>query len=338
MAPFAIMRLRLGKRRAAAIDCSLRSDRWRGRVRDHKLVAFAALLAVIGGALWLHRRPSAPMNVAATPEHLAAHPAAAPNEAPPGSVNEAASRQAADSLDDRSFIDVRAELERRAEGGDARAAARLGRVFAMCNGYVASSEAQIETAVIELSALGVTMSEGHHALDPDALLARAKAGRAQQERNCAHASGVNEKDASSLAFRWTAHAAALGDADAQALYGGLAFADYSARSAIADAEQVRDRKHLAREYLERSLAGGDALALMQMYANYRSGTLFAPDAEAAYRYLYAYSLTPRAVETAPEAMALLLDEASSALDDAARERARSEAASLAACCMAPVAP
>jgi hypothetical protein len=295
-------------------------------------------LAVIGGALWLHRRPAAPMDALATPGHPAARLAAATNDAPPVPVNAASSRDAAESLDDRSFVDVRAELERRAERGDARAAARLGRVFAMCNGYVATSEAQIEAAVIEASALGVSVTEGHRALDPDALLARVKAGHAQQERNCAHASGVNEKDASALAFRWTAHAAALGDADAQALYGSLAFADYSARSAIADAEEVRDRKRLAREYLERSLAGGDALALMQMSANYRSGTLFAADAEAAYRYLYAYSLTPRASETAPEAMALLLDEASSALDDAARERARSEAANLAVCCMAPVAP
>jgi len=62
------------------------------------------------------------------------------------------------------------------------------------------------------------------------------------------------------------------------------------------------------------------------------------DAEAAYRYLYAYSLTPRSAEMAPAALTGLLDEAAAALDDGARERARRAARDLAACCMSPGSP
>lgn len=308
-------------------------------MKNHRLVGFAMLLVVIGGATWwIHERTKAPAEPAAVARTATARQAPGTNAAPPVPVRAASPTATAKPLDDQSFVDVRAELERRAQQGDAHAAARLGRTFAYCNGYVATSESQLETAVIEASAHGVTVADGGHALDPDALLARIKTGHAQQARECAQATGVNEKNAPALALHWMERAAALGDADAQALYGRLAFADYDTRSAIAQAEELRDRKRVAREYLQHSLASGDALALQQMSANYHSGTLFPADAEAAYRYLYAYSLTPGSTETAPEALAYALDEAAAALDDTARERARSEARNLAACCMGPDTP
>jgi hypothetical protein len=308
-------------------------------VKDHRLVGFAILLVVIGGATWwMHERRKAPAEPTAVAQTSTARQAPGTNAAPPVPVRAASLTATAKSLDGQSFVDVRVELERRAQQGDAHAAARLGRTFAYCNGYVAASESQLETAVIEASAHGATVTDGGHALDPDALLARIKAGHAQQVRECAQATGVNEKNAGALALHWMERAAALGDADAKALYGGLAFADHGARSAIDHGEELRDRKRIAREYLQHSLASGDALALQQMSANYHSGTLFPADAEAAYRYLYAYSLTPRSNETAPEALAYALDEAGAALDDTARARARNEAQNLAACCMEPGAP
>lgn len=304
----------------------------------HRLVGLAMLLAAAGGITWwMQQQPVSPKAPIATAETAVARTASAASAASPHPPRAAASIDVG-ALDERSFIDVRAELERRARQGDAHAAARLGRVFAHCNGHVAASESQLESWVIEASAHGFTVSDGERKLDPDALLARIKAGRAQQARECAHATGVNEKNARALALQWTERAAALGDADAQALYASLAFAEYDARSAIAHAEELRDRRRVAREYLQRSLASGDALALQQMSASYQSGTLFTADAEAAYRYLYAYSLTPRSTETAPEALAYLLGEAAAALDDNARARARSDAQDLAACCMAPGTP
>jgi len=294
-------------------------------------------LAVIAGAALLYRHVATSSGTADAPTRAGKAGASAsagsprPSTAPP-------STKAADDLDDRPFVDVRAELERRAERGDAHAAARLGRAFAQCNGYVPVDDAQLESWVVEATARGVTLNVDGHPLGPDALLARLKANQAQRARDCANAGGIDEQDPRPLAFHWTERAAALGDADAQALYGNLAFATYNARSAIVDAEELRERKRLARDYLERALAGGDALALQQMYLHYAHGTLYPEDAAAAYRYLYAYSLTPRSAEMAPAALTGLLDEAAAALDDGARERARRAARDLAACCMSPGSP
>jgi hypothetical protein len=306
---------------------------------DHGRMRWIVLaLAAIAGVALLYRHIATAPGAADAPTRAGAEGAMAPADSPHSPPTAPPSMQAASDLDDRPFVEARAELERRAERGDARAAARLGRAFAQCNGYVPVDDAQLESWVVEATARGVVFNEGDHPLGPDALLARLKANQAQRARDCANAGGIDEKDPRPLAFRWTERAAALGDADAQALYGSLAFATYSARSAIVDAEELRERKRIARDYLERSLARGDALALQQMYLHHAHGTLYPEDAEAAYRYLYAYSLTPRSVELAPDALARLLDEAAAPLDDAARERARSAARALAACCMSPGAP
>lgn len=307
-------------------------------MRDHGRTRWGVLaLAAIAGAVLLYRYASMPTGADAPP-HARAVAATMPADAPSRPAATPPGATSTDDLDDRPFVDVRAELERRAERGDAQAAARLGRAFALCNGYVPLDDAQLEARVVEATARGVTLVVDGHALGPDALLARLEADRDQKARDCAHAGGIDEEDPRPLAFHWIERAAALGDADAQALYGSLAFATYGARSAIVEAEQLRERKQRAREYLERSLARGDALALQQMYLHHARGTLYPEDAETAYRYLYAYSLTPRSIELTPAALTRLLDEAAAPLDDAARERARRAARDLAACCMAPGAP
>lgn len=307
-------------------------------MRDHGRTRWVVLaLAAIAGAALLYRHVATSSGTTDAPTRAGAEGVLASADSPRPSTP-LPSTTTSDALDDRPFVDVRAELERRAERGDAHAAARLGRAFAQCNGYVPVDDAQLESWVVEATARGVVFNEGDHPLGPDALLARMKANQAQRARDCVNAGGIDEKDPRPLAFHWTERAAALGDADAQALYGSLAFATYSARSAIVDAEELRERKRLARDYLERSLARGDALALQQMYLHHAHGTLYPEDAETAYRYLYAYSLTPRSAELTPAALTGLLDEAAAPLDDAARERARRAARDLAACCMAPGTP
>ena len=44
-----------------------------------------------------------------------------------------------------------------------------------------------------------------------------KAAMRYAQTRCANAQGINEKDAPAQAFRWIERAAALGDADAQAV-------------------------------------------------------------------------------------------------------------------------
>ena len=234
-------------------------------------------------------------------------------------------------LDDRPFTEIRPELERRALAGDAVAARRLGLTLANCNRFVDVSDEKIEETVVDSSARGMTVKDGNRVVPPDEMLSLIKLGMRQKRHDCKGVSGLDEPDAWKKAFQWIERAAALGDADAQAVYGTLAFADFDARNALVDAERMRDRKQLAIDYLQRSLAQGDAQALMQMSGRYADGLLFAPDPEKAYAYVWAYSLT-HANDVAPELLHHMLDQRAAPLDEPARERARAEGQQLAACC------
>lgn len=237
-----------------------------------------------------------------------------------------------ESLDDRPLAEVRAELERRAQAGDARAASRLGQAFLHCNKLPILTDDKIDDAIVEVSArggnilgeLGVSLSPA----DQSSLL---KAMMRFVQARCANAQGLDEADASAQALRWVERAAALGDADAQALYGGAVLNAYDVRSAIAGAETLRDRLRQAREYVASSLARGDALALLQTQA-YLGNGIYPPNPEAAYAHLYAYSLTPRSGDLPPELLAVMLSDASRKLDAGAIDRAREQGRRLAACC------
>lgn len=245
----------------------------------------------------------------------------------------AASRSVSQSLDPRPFIEVRAQLERLAEAGDAHAALRLGRTLAQCNGYVPMTDAQLEDFVVDVSAVGMSLvtSEGRQQT-PEALLETLKLGFAQKRLDCRDTGGLHDADARTKALRWIERSAALGNADAQALYGSTAFSSYDARDALVDAESLREHKRRAIDYLQKSLAQGDALALFELHRSYSAGTLYPADAAAAYAHLYAYSLTPRASELAPELLERTLASHAKALDAQGLQRARDEGRRLAACC------
>ena len=234
--------------------------------------------------------------------------------------------------EDRPFATARPDLEQRARNGDAHAATLLARTLSRCNHYVPSADSLLEQWVVDLAASGGSVTVNKEQLSPDETLSMLKLGYEQLNRDCRGVSGLNEADAPAKAFEWIERAAALGDADAQALYGQLAFATYEVRTAVANAEEIRERKRLALEYLQRSLARGDALALRVMSEHYTKGPLLAPDAQRAYAYLYAYSLTPRSQDLVPELLELLLAQTAHGLDPASLEQARESGRQLATCC------
>lgn len=237
-----------------------------------------------------------------------------------------------DALDAKPLLEVRAELERRAQAGDARAASRLGQAFLYCNGLPVATDAQIDDAVVEIGARGGhVLGQLGSTMTPDAESSLLKATMKYAHARCAHAEGLDEKDAPAQAFRWIERAAALGDADAQALYGEAMLKTYDVRRAIAGAEALRDRLQQARIYVAQSLSQGDALALLQTQTYHADG-VYPANPETAYANLYAYSLTPRAAEMPPVVLALMLSDASKTLDADAIARAREKGQRLAICC------
>ncbi|MBL0165144.1 MAG: hypothetical protein IPP82_16240 [Xanthomonadales bacterium] len=235
--------------------------------------------------------------------------------------------------DDRPFAEVRAELESQAAAGDGHAAWRLGMALANCNGYVPISDERLESSIVDAFASGMIRTDA----TPDAMLQKFKLGSAQKRRDCRNVLGLNESDknndANKKAFHWIELGASLGDADAQAMYAALAFEPFEGRNALADAEQIREFKRHALDYLNRSLAQGDALALQQFSRFHANGLLFPANAEIAYSYLYAFSLSPRAMDFVPGYLEVVLASASQDLDAIAQERAREAGRSLATCCM-----
>ena len=234
----------------------------------------------------------------------------------------------------RPFEERRLDLEQRARMGDGHAAWQLGFALANCNGYVPISDAELEDGIVESFATGLMKTES----TPDAWLQKLRLGQAQRQRDCQNVSGLNEShldnNANIKAFQWMELGASLGDADAQAMYSALAFQSFDSRNALAGAEQIRERKRLAIEYLQRSLAQGDGLALQRLSKAHSDGLLFPADAEVAYSYLFAFSLTPRASDFVPGLLAFALDTGAQALDAATLARSQEEGRLLARCCMA----
>ena len=307
------------------------------QARHKALIAIATIAIAAAFLAWRQRTPAP--SAAAAPHAAATMVDARTDPAAPETLaTKAAERWEPDTPDDRPFAEIRPELERRALAGDAAAARRLGIALATCNHYVELPDSKLEDIVVDGAARGFTLRDGGRVVPPDELLGRLKLGMQQKRRDCKGVSGLDEPDAWKQAFQWIERAAALGDADAEATYGTLAFADVTDRDALVDAEKMRDRKQLAIDYAQRSLGAGDALALLHLSQYYGEGGLVPSDPEMSYAYLYAYSLTARASEIVPALLENILAEHAASLDDATRERARAEGQRLAACCGIAVTP
>jgi len=302
-------------------------------------IVMAVALCVLAAGFWLARRSGDDHGVQSPAPPASANPRAASQAAADETAADVAAAPSPakasapmDPLDDRPLLEVRAELERRAQAGDAHAASRLGQAFLHCNDLPNATDTQIEDLVVEIAAHGGhILGQADSSLSPDAAASLLKGTMKYAQARCANARGIDEKDAPAQALHWIERAAALGDADAQALYGEALLKTYDARRAIADAETLRDRLQQARSYVEQSLSKGDALALLQRQSYYGDG-VYPADPEAAYANLFAWSLTPRSAEMPPDVLTLMLSEASKTLDADAVERAREEGRRLAACC------
>jgi TPR repeat protein len=235
-------------------------------------------------------------------------------------------------LDGRPFDERRRDLERRAMAGDGRAAGELGSILAKCNRFTAAPDDQIQQWVVDAVAVGMSVRDEGSDLAPEEILSRARLAQKQGARDCSGVSGLNQDDAREEALRWIEKGAALGDADAKAMYGELAFSQLKLRTALADAEDIRERKQRAIGYLQSSLAQGDALALLSLSSHYATGDLVPANAETSYAYLYAYSLTSRAADLVPEVLEWMLARGAAQLDGQSLQRARDEGARLAQCC------
>ena len=299
-----------------------------------KALTVAAAVAIATALLaWRHHTsPSvAPLPQRATlatpaPATLLASPRSAPQSSKPPA------RSKPEIPDDRPFVEIRPELERRALAGDGVAARRLGFALANCNHYTDIPDDRLENMIVEAAAKGDTVTANGRDVSPDELLHKLKLSLEQKRRDCKGVSGLDESDGLRKAFQWIERAAALGDADAEAVYGSIAFIGFDDRKALVEAETLRDRKQLAIDYLQRSLAQGDALALERTSSQYEGGDLYPANPEMAYAYLYAYSLTTRADDIVPQLLDQALSQRAAQLDDDARERARAEGQRLAACC------
>jgi len=301
------------------------------RTRRNALIATAAIAIFAALLVWRYRAPvatpSARQTVTAnTPEPVASNtPVARPRPEPrKGSKPEIP--------DDRPFAEIRPELEHRALAGDAAAARRLGLTLANCNQYVDIPDEQAESVVVEEAAKGINVRNNGRVMQPEEVLGLYKILLKQKRHDCKGVSGLNEDDAWKKAFQWIERAAALGDADAEAVYGSFAFADIETRNALADAETMRDRRQLTIDYLQQSLEQGDGLALLRMSSYYGGSYFYPANPETAYAYLYGYSLTTRANEVVPELLDQMLSSRAAPLDETARERARAEGQRLASCC------
>lgn len=295
------------------------------------LIVAAVLVGVVALIYWQFSDWSIPASPGSTATSIEAD---ASVEAPSTSVGVQKVVKAPQSAplldDDRPFAELRLNLERLARAGDGHAAWRLGMVLANCNQYVPISDGKLESVVVDLFASDRFKSDD----GADVFMGKVLLGVAQKRRVCRNVSGLDEDAANSKAFQWMELGAALGDPDAQAMYATLAFDAIDARNALADAEQIQRRKRLALDYLERSLAQGDALALQQLSIVHADGLLFPANAELAYGYLYAFSLTPRANDFVPGLLDLLLDMRAQGLDAAALARAQEAGRRFATCCMA----
>jgi TPR repeat protein len=252
------------------------AQRWIGLT-----VVMALILAL---ALWLREKPAqvdAPAS-AARPSVTSAAPANTPIKTPVRTVEKTA-----------DFGAARVEIERQAAAGDRAAAERLGKVMLTCDGYRDRSPEQIQAEIVDTlarfsasrqQALNTTLDAGSLAL----LL------QTQFEKLREVCLGANELhlDATQRlqALAWARQAADAGSTAAMLTYAEHAFDEYSSPvDLIRSAEEVRLRKQVARAYLDRAAAAGDADVFALRASMHEIGGVLEKDPVAAYANYYAYA-------------------------------------------------
>lgn len=267
-----------------------------------------AALATAAAFIWLAQR-----NDAAAPEvgasdvpaasplrPLPAKPApaaatAAATAAPTKTAATATATAAAPAADAAAvtFQQRRSELDRRAQSGDAAAAAELGSLLATCVNYVGGTAQEMEDLVVSGMASGVEAPLlGGKPISPELLVLLLQSSLGELEARCRGAPGQIAHDQKRPALALLQRGADAGHVDAMVDYARYAFQDFAdGDDMIVHADEVLQRKRRAAAYLEQAVARGNAAAL-QLRSEIRSrGGVLPRDSLAAYADAYAFSLT-----------------------------------------------
>lgn len=269
------------------------------------LVVIVAL-AAIGAWWWSQKAPDAMADarVGATPANteaaqappIAATPAV-PSAAPPAPAASAPATLNDTPLPAGPIGTTYAELVRRAEAGDGRAAMALARTLALCESYVEEEREVLEEDLVTFAAnVQDTPDPAGGASSRDRFVELAVGAIDIRAATCPGIDALGIADRTAERERWFAlglqlgHPAALvEEADA------MIRKKYPRRADIVDnAEELRALRPQAMAMLQRAAAQGEPTALLRTSAAHRSGDLAERDPVAAYAYLLAYRAGPPA--------------------------------------------
>ena len=281
----------------------------------HRRAGVAVAMALVFMGFVLHRSST-------TGDAPAVEPPPEVHSATPTKLSVTARKTATPAKDiGADFSAARAELERQAAAGDRDAAARLGKVLLTCDGYIEHTPEQVEAVIVNLlaqaspstlPAMGKTLDAGSLAL---ALQTQFEALR----EVCIGANGLQLDAAQrAQALAWLRQAADAGSTAAMLTYAEHAFDEYStAREVLKSVDEVRQRKQIARAYLDRAAAAGDTDVFALRATLHETGGVLAKDAVAAYANYYAFVHSQAATPGAESRLRVF----ASALDEEHRRQA-----------------
>jgi hypothetical protein len=222
--------------------------------------------------------PPAP---AASSANGAASPAGRPPDAP---------------LPDGPIGTTYAELVRRAEAGDGRAAMAIARALALCKGYVDDERGALEDELVDLLAKAEDTPVRAGGRSSDHFIDMATGVIDMRETTCAGIDALGIQDPVAERKRWLALGLERGDPAALVEEAhAMMRTTYPRRvDIVSHAEELRLLRPHAMAMLQRAAAQGEPVALLRMASALRQGDLAQRDPVAAYAYMLAYRAGPPA--------------------------------------------
>lgn len=243
------------------------------------------LLAIVvtGGALWVLQSDDRPDSIVAA--------ASIPEDAP-----SRAATQLNNALLEAPFDSVRSELEIAARGGDAAAAYRLGMAVARCMQYTPITNSRFDRMISQVAAAGSGVIRiGARALGDNETIDLLLYAHGEQSRLCADTETLRAYPPKENAFHWVAIAAERGYGPAMALYGDVAFLEFTDDAAlVSNANEVARRRERGKTLLHAAVAAGEPDAFMASARAHAVDGWLTPDRALAYTHLLAYFETPEA--------------------------------------------
>lgn len=190
-----------------------------------------------------------------------------------------------------------AELVRRADAGDGRAAMALARTLALCESYVEEEREVLEEDLVTFAAnVEDTPDPAGGASSRDRFVELAVGAIDIRAATCPGIDALGIADRAAERERWFALGLQLGDPAALVEEAdAMIRKKYPRRADIVDnAEELRALRPQAMAMLQRAASQGEPTALLRTSAAHRSGDLAERDPVAAYAYLLAYRAGPPA--------------------------------------------